>query len=87
MPVESASSAWEARDASRLEEATHVAEEAIAQRFGRCDVDGQMQANIVTVERWPQQIETFVEWRLALYTKISEMTRAGNWSVRRSFSP
>jgi SAM-dependent methyltransferase len=40
----------EARDASRLGEATDVAAEAIAQRFGRGPVDGKIQAHIVTVE-------------------------------------
>ena len=40
----------EARDASRLEEATDLAEEAIAQRFGRGTVDGKIQAHIVTIE-------------------------------------
>jgi len=41
----------EARDASRLEEVTGVATEAIAQRFGRGEVDGKMQAFVVTVVR------------------------------------
>lgn len=41
----------EARDASRLGKATDIAAEAIAQRFGRHDVDGKMQAHIVTTER------------------------------------
>jgi len=41
----------EARDATRLQEATDVAADAIAGRFGRGDVDGQMQAHVVTVER------------------------------------
>ncbi len=41
----------EARDASRLGAATDVAEEAIAQRFGRVNVDGKIQAHIVTIER------------------------------------
>jgi len=40
----------EARDASRLGEATDIAAEAIAQRFGRGDVDGKIQAHIVTIE-------------------------------------
>ena len=40
----------EARDASRLGEATDLAAEAIAQRFGRGAVDGKIQAHIVTVE-------------------------------------
>jgi SAM-dependent methyltransferase len=39
------------RDASRMDEAIGVAEEAIARRFGRGEVDGKMQANVVTVER------------------------------------
>ena len=41
----------EARDASRLGEATGVATEAIARRFGRSAVDGKIQAHVVTVER------------------------------------
>ena len=41
----------EARDASRLGEATEVAADAIAQRFGRGPVDGKIQAHVVTVER------------------------------------
>lgn len=41
----------EARDASRLVEATDVAAEAIGGRFGRGDVDGKIQAHVVTVER------------------------------------
>lgn len=40
----------EARDPSRLEEATGMAAEAIAQRFGRQAVDGKIQAHIVIVE-------------------------------------
>lgn len=40
----------EARDASRLGEATDIAARAIAQRFGRGDVDGKMQAHVVTIE-------------------------------------
>ena len=40
----------EARDASRLEEATDVAAEAIARQFGRGEVDGKIQAHIVVVE-------------------------------------
>ena len=40
----------EARDASRLSEATDVAAEAIAERFGRGAVDGKIQAHIVTTE-------------------------------------
>ncbi len=40
----------EARDASRLGEATDVAAESIAQRFGRGPVDGKIQARIVTIE-------------------------------------
>jgi SAM-dependent methyltransferase len=41
----------EARDPSGLGEATDVAAEAIAQRFGRGPVDGKIQAQVVTVER------------------------------------
>ena len=40
----------EARDAARLAEATDMAAEAIAARFGRGAVDGKIQAHIVTVE-------------------------------------
>jgi len=40
----------EARDPSRLAEATDVAANAIAQRFGRGPVDGKIQAHVVTVE-------------------------------------
>ena len=40
----------EARDASRLGDATDVAAGAIAQRFGRGDVDGKIQAHLVTIE-------------------------------------
>ena len=40
----------EARDAARLGEATDVAAEAIARRFGRAAVDGKIQAHIVTIE-------------------------------------
>ncbi|OWW20634.1 SAM-dependent methyltransferase [Noviherbaspirillum denitrificans] len=39
----------EARDASRLNEATDVAERFIAQRFGSGAVDGKIQAHVVTV--------------------------------------
>ncbi len=39
----------EARDASRLSEATERVAEAIAQRFGRGAVDGKIQALVVTV--------------------------------------
>jgi SAM-dependent methyltransferase len=41
----------ETRDASRLGEATDIAAEAIAQRFGRRAVDGKIQAHIVTIEK------------------------------------
>ena len=41
----------EVRDASRLSEATEVAAEAIARRWGREDLDGKIQAHIVTIER------------------------------------
>jgi SAM-dependent methyltransferase len=38
----------EARDASRLMEATDIAAKAIGQRFGRGAVDGKMQAHVIT---------------------------------------
>jgi SAM-dependent methyltransferase len=41
----------EARDATRLAEATHAAAEAIAERFGRGCVDAKMQAHVFTLER------------------------------------
>jgi len=41
----------EARDKSRLDEATDAAAEAIAEQFGRGPVDGKIQAHVVTVER------------------------------------
>lgn len=41
----------EARDASRLEEATDIAAEAIARQFGRDAVNGKIQAHVITVER------------------------------------
>lgn len=41
----------EACGALRLGEATDFAAEAIAQRFGRGDVDGKIQAHIVTIEK------------------------------------
>jgi len=41
----------EARDASRLDEATERAAEAIAGRFGRSAVDGKIQAHVVTIDR------------------------------------
>ena len=40
----------EARDKSRLGEATDIAAEAIAERFGQGPVDGKIQAHIITVE-------------------------------------
>jgi hypothetical protein len=40
----------EVRDASRLNEATRVAAEAIARRFGGGPVDGKIQAHVVTVQ-------------------------------------
>jgi ubiquinone/menaquinone biosynthesis C-methylase UbiE len=40
----------EARDKSRLGEATDIAAQAIAQRFGPGPVDGKIQAHIVTIE-------------------------------------
>lgn len=41
----------EARDASRLGEATDIAAEAIAQKFGHGAVDGKIQAHLITVEK------------------------------------
>lgn len=41
----------EARGADRIEEATEVAERAIAQRFGTGRVDGRIQAHVIAVER------------------------------------
>lgn len=40
----------EARDASRLVEATDIAAEAIARRFGPAAVDGKIQAHVVIIE-------------------------------------
>ena len=40
----------EARDASRLGEATDVATEAVARRFGRGAIDGKMQAHVVVID-------------------------------------
>ena len=41
----------EARDAARLSEATELATEFIARRFGRGAIDGKIQAHVVTVRR------------------------------------
>jgi len=41
----------EARDPARLDEATDVAAQALARRFGPGPVDGKMQAHVVTVAR------------------------------------
>lgn len=41
----------EARDASRLGQATDMAAAAVAQRFGAHSVDGKIQAHVVTVEK------------------------------------
>ncbi len=41
----------EARDAARLEDATEIAAAAIARRFGGAEVDGKIQAHVVTVVR------------------------------------
>jgi SAM-dependent methyltransferase len=41
----------EARDASRLGEATDAAAEAMGRRFGRGEVEGKMQAHVIAVER------------------------------------
>ena len=40
----------ESRDASRLGEATDIAAEAVARRFGRGAVDGKIQAHVVSIE-------------------------------------
>ena len=40
----------ESRDATRLGEATEIAAEAVAQRFGSGTVDGKIQAHVVTIE-------------------------------------
>ncbi|HZL72820.1 MAG TPA: methyltransferase domain-containing protein [Planctomycetota bacterium] len=40
----------EARDAARLEEATDIAAEAVARKYGRAGVDGKIQAHIVVIE-------------------------------------
>jgi SAM-dependent methyltransferase len=40
----------ETRDATRLAEATDIAAEAIAQKFGRGEVDGKIQAHVITIE-------------------------------------
>ncbi len=41
----------EARDATRLEEATNVATEAVAAKFGRGPVDGKIQAHVLVAAR------------------------------------
>ena len=41
----------ETRDPSRLNDATDIATEAVAQRFGRGAVDGKIQAHIVAIEK------------------------------------
>ena len=41
----------ESRDAARLGEATDIATEAIAMRFGRGAIDGKIQAHVVVVEK------------------------------------
>jgi SAM-dependent methyltransferase len=41
----------EARDATRLDEATAVAAEAIGKQFGGAQVDGKIQACVVTIEK------------------------------------
>jgi len=43
-----------ARDASRIEEATTKAAEAVARRFGQGAVDGRIRALVVTVQRRPR---------------------------------
>lgn len=41
----------EARDASRLGEATELATQLIARQFGQAAVDGKIQAHVVTIEK------------------------------------
>jgi ubiquinone/menaquinone biosynthesis C-methylase UbiE len=41
----------EARDTSRLAEATDLATQAIAERFGSAEVDGKIQAHVIAVSR------------------------------------
>jgi hypothetical protein len=41
----------EARDKSRLEEATDAATAALARRFGTSAVNGKIQAHIITIEK------------------------------------
>jgi ubiquinone/menaquinone biosynthesis C-methylase UbiE len=41
----------EARDANRLDEATDVAEAALAKRFGHGPIEGKIQAHVVSVEK------------------------------------
>jgi SAM-dependent methyltransferase len=41
----------EQRDATRLEEATAVAAEALARRFGSRDLDGKIQAHVIAVRK------------------------------------
>jgi hypothetical protein len=41
----------EARDASRVEEATDRATEALAQRFGKGTIEGRIRAFVITAER------------------------------------
>ena len=41
----------EARDASRLEEATHAAADALARRFGSGPVEGRIRAHVITAMR------------------------------------
>lgn len=41
----------EARDASRVQEATHAVSEELARRFGRGPIEGRMRAHIITATR------------------------------------
>ena len=41
----------EARDKSRLDEATDIAAEAVAKRFGRGPIDGKIQAHVIVAAR------------------------------------
>jgi hypothetical protein len=41
----------EARGAPRLDEATDIAAQAVARRFGSGRVDGKIQAHVIAIER------------------------------------
>lgn len=79
----------EARDASRLGEATDVAAEAIAQRFGPEAVDAKIQAHIVTIETvtaasCPTQ-EPFPEGATGKRSAFSEVSgHKPRWTLSRA---